>query len=279
MAYAQQPRYGAPERPPYQDHQPLYGSSREAYPVNNGYGPRSQAAHFNGSPRRGPPQQYHNTNESSGGSYRYNEDWPDQDYSYDGGNGRHGGGGQKRGGRWSPAQRSQGRPIETGRHPRNDPRNRGPLQPKPAPPYRGHHHQQDPYYQSNQYREPQGYDQHHQPEGTYYNGSQEHDNGEDAYNEFSLETPDNWTPRQHYHRPPHSDDQAYQDTDYNARYPRPDRGGPYDRRLSPGSYRNDRPPRQPEAPASRINQNQPNSTRPQNPQNPQHPKPCKSAKV
>ncbi len=277
MAYAQQPRYGASQRPLYQDHQPSYGPSREAYPVSNGYGPRTQAAHFNDSPQRGPPQQYQNTNAPSGGSYGYSEDWPDQDPSYNGGNGRYGGRGQNRGGRWPPAQRPQGGPIETGRHPRNEPRNRGPLQSKPAPPGRGHYHQQDPYHLSNQYREPQGYDQHYQPEGKYYNGSQENDNGEDEYDEFFLETQDNWTSTQQYHRPPLSNDQAYQDPEYHAGYAQQDRGNPYDKGLSPGSYINDRPPRQPEAPASRFNQNQPNSTRQL--QNFQHPKPCKSTKA
>ncbi|KAF6239526.1 hypothetical protein HO173_002070 [Letharia columbiana] len=270
MAYAQQPRYGGPQRPPYQDQQPSYGSSREPYAAKNGYGSRSQAAHFSGSSRRGRPQVFQSTSEPSGGSYRYNEDWPDQDNSYDGGNGRHGGRGQNRDGRWPPAQRPQGRPMEAGRHPRNDPRSRGLPQSKVAAPGRDHYHQQDPYYQSNQYREPQGYERHYQPEAMHHNGLQEHNNGEHEYDEFSHETPDNSTATQHYNRPPHSDEQDYQDPEYNAGYPQQDRGGPHDRGISSGNFRNDRPPRQPEAPTSRFNQNQPHSTRPQNSQ---HPKP------
>lgn len=274
MAYAQQPRYGAPQRPPHQDHQPSYESFREPYTAKNGYGPRSQAAYINDSSRRGPPQEYRITNDPSGGTYGYNEEWPDQDKSYGGGNGRYGG--QNRGGRWPPTQRPQGRPIEAGRRPRHDPRSRGSPQSKLAPPGRGHYQQQDPYYQSNQYREPQGYEQRHQLEGMYHNGSQEHNNREYQYDGVSLATSDDWTLTQHYDRPSHNDDEAYQDPEYNSRYPQQDRGGIYDRTVSPGSYRIDRPPRQPEAPASGFNQNQPNSTRPQNPQ---HPKRCKSAKA
>lgn len=276
MAYARQPRYGGPQRPPYQDHQPSYGSYREPYAAKNGYGPRSQGAHFNGSARHGPSQEYQNTFEPSGGSYGYNEDWLDRENSHDGGNGRYRGRGQNRGGRWPPAQRPQGRPIEVGRHPRNDPRSRGPPQSEPAPPGGGHYHQQDPYYQSNQHREGQGYEQRYQPEEMYYNGSQVHDNGDYDYDEFSLETPDDRKPTQHYNRPLYSDDQAYQDPEHNAGYPQQDTGAPHDRNFFPGNYGNDRPPRQPEAPASRFIQNQTNFPRPQNPQ---HPKPCKSAKA
>ena len=274
MAYAQQPRYGGPQRQPHQDHRPSYESPREPYAAKNGYRSRSQAAHFNGNPRRGLPQGYQNSNEPLGGSYAYIEDWPDHDNSYDGGNGRYGGKGQNRGGRWSPAQRLQERPVEAGRHLHHDPRSRGLPLSKPAPPGTSNFHPQEPYLHSNQYREPQSYEQHYQPEGMYYNGLLEQKHGECGYDEFSLEVPGNWTATQH-HDGPHSDDQAYQDAEHTAGYTPQDRGDSYDKESSLGSYRNNRSPRQPEAPASRFKQNQPNSTRPQNPQ---HPKPCKSAK-
>ena len=275
MAHARRPPYGAPQGPPFGDHQPSYGSSREPYVAKNGYGPGSPAAHFNGNPRRGPPQEYQNPNEPSSGSYGYEENWHDQGNPYNGGSSRYGGRGQNRGGRWAPAQRLQGRPIVAGRYHHNDPRSRGPPQSKSAAPGRGHYQQQDPYYQSNQYRQPQGYEQHYQLEEMYHNDSQEHDNGVYEYDEFSLETPDNRTPVQHYNRP-QRDDQAYQDPEYSVGYLQQDRGGPYGKEVSPGSHGIDRPPRQPEAPASGFNHNQPNSTRPQNPQ---HAKPCKSAKA
>ena len=270
MAYAQQPRYGATTRPPNQNDQLSYGSSREPYAAKNEYGLGSQAADFNGSSRRVPPQDYQNTNELPGGSYGYNEDWQTQDNSYDGGNRPYGGRGQNRGGRWPPSQRPQGRPTEAGRHLRNDPRSRGP------PPGRGRYRQQDAYYQSNQYSGPQGHQQHYQPEGMYHNGSQEHQNDEYGNDEYSLDVPDSWTPVQHYNRPPHSDDQSYQDPEHNASYHQQNRGDSYDRRVSPRSHRNDQAPRQPEAPASRFDYSQPNSTRPHNPQ---QPRPCKLANV
>lgn len=265
MAYTQYPRYGAPHRPPYEDHQPPYGSSGELYAANNG--------HFNGNPRRGPPQEQQDTKELSGGSYGYDEDWQDQGNSYNGGSGWYEGRGQNRGRRWPPAQRPQERPIGAGRYHHNDPRGRGPPQSKSAPPGRGRYHQQDPYQQSIDCRQPRGQEQQYQPEETYHNGSQEHDNGEYEYDQSSVQTPNTWTPTQHYNRPPHSDDQAYQDPDYNAGYPQQHRGGRYDKGVSSGIYRNDRP-RQPEAPASRFYQNPPKSAIPLNHR---HPKPCKSA--
>ena len=273
MAYAQHPRHGAPHRPPYQDHQPSYGSSQEPYSAKNGYGLRAQAAPFNGNPRRGLPQHYQNSDGSSGGSYGYDEDWPDQDYSYDGGNKRYGGRGHHRGGRWAPAQRPQGGP---GQHPRNDPRSRGLPHSVSAPSGRDRYYQQDPYYQSNQYHEPQNYEQHYHSDGMYHNGSQGYDNGEAEYDEFSLEIPDSGTPMQHYNRPPHSNDLAFQDPEYNSGHPQQDRGGQYDRGGSPGNFRNNGPPGQSEAAASRFKQNQPNFIRPQNSQ---HPKPRKSVKA
>ena len=273
MTYAQQPRHGAPQRPPYQDHQPSYEFSQEPYHGKNGYGPRGQAAPFNGSPRRGPPQHYQKSDGPLGGSYGYDEEWLDQDYSYNGGNRGYGGRGQHSGGRWAPAQRPQGGP---GQHPRNDPRSRGLPHSGSAPSGRGHYYQQDPYYQSNKYPELQNYEQHYQSEGMYHNGSHEYDKGEDEYDEFSVETPDNGRPMQHYNRPSHSNDRAFQDPEYNGGHPQQDRGGPYDRGAPPGNYRNDRPSRQSEAAASRFNQDQPNFIRPQDSQ---HPKPRKSAKA
>ena len=268
MAYNLQPPYGAPQRPPYQDHQASYGYSRGHYPAKIGYGHKSQAAHFNSSPRLGTPQQYQISNGPSGVSYGYNEDWPEQGKYYDGGDGHYGGRGQNIGGRWPPAQRPLGRPIEAGRNPRNGSPSRAPS------PGKGRHHQQSPYPQPNQYREPQGYEQRYQPEGMYRNGSLEHGNGEDQYDKYSLENRDNWMPTQSNNRPPHSDDQAYQDPEYGAEYPRQDRRVTNDRGISPGTYGADRSLRQPEAPSSKFNQTQPNFIRPQNPQ---HPKSCKSA--
>ena len=270
MAYAQQPRYGAPSRPPHQNHQLSYGSSREPYPAKNGYRPRGQAAEFDGSSRGRPSQEYQNSPEPSGATYGYNEGWPDQDHSYDGDNGRHGGRDQNRGGRWPPMQRPQGRPIEAGLRFHNDPRSRGP------PPGRGRYRQQDPYNLSNHYREPQRYEEHYQPEGTYHIGSQERENREYEYDELTVETSDHWTPMQHYNRPSHSDDQAYQGAEYNAGYPQQDRGISYDSRASPRTYRNDQPSRRPGAPAPTFDHTQATSTRPPNPQ---PLKPCKSAKA
>lgn len=275
MAYARQPQYGNPRRPHYQERQPLYGSPRETYTAK--YDPRDQAAHIKGSLRHGPPQEYQNANYllgENGETYGYNEGWPTQDNSYDGGNGRYGGRGQNRGRRWSPAQRAHGRPIEAGRHSHNDPRSRGPPHLRSAPPDQGDYHQQDQYYQSNQYHEPQGYGHHYQPERMLHNGQQQHDNREYEYDGYSLETSNNW-PTQHHNRS-HDDDLAYQHPNYNPGYPQQDQGGSYDRKVSPGSLRNDRPPRHPEAPASRFNPKQHDSTRPHNPQ---HPNPCKSAKA
>ena len=257
MAYAQQSRYGATSRPLHQNHQLPYGSSGEPYATKNGHGTRGQPAEFNGNSRRGPPLEYQKSREPPGGTYGYSEDWPDQDHSYDGGNGQYEGRGQSRGRGWLPPHRPQERPIDAGRHLRNDPRSRGP------PPDRGRYRQQDPYYQSDQYREPQRYEQHYQAEAMYHNGSQEDGHGEYEYDEFSFETPRTWTPTQHYSRSSPSDDRAYQDPQYNVGYPRQDRGGPNDSRV-------------PEAPAHRFNRDQPNSTRPQNLQ---QLKPCESAKA
>ena len=257
MAYAQQPRYGATSRPPHQNHQLPYGYSGEPYATKNGYGTRSQAVEFNGSTRHRPPLEYQESREPPSGTYGYSEDWPDQDHFYDGGNGRYEGRGQNRGRKRLPPHQLQERPIEAGRHLRHDPRSRGP------PPGRGRYRQQDLYYQSNQYREPQGYKQHYQSEEMYHNGSQEHGNGDYEYDEFSSETPRTWTPTQHYNHPPHSDDRAYVDPEYNVGYPQQDRGGPSDSRVL-------------EASAHRFNRDQPNSTRPQNLQ---QLKPCESAKA
>lgn len=258
MAYSQQPRYGAPSRPPYQHQQVSYDSSREPYGANTRYGPASQAADFDSSSRRGPPREYHSASAPPGGTYDSNKGWPDQDHPYDGGNGRYEGRGQNRSGRWPPAQRPQERPTEGGPHFRYDPRSRG----RP-PPSMGRYRQQDPYYQRDQFREPQG---HYQLEDVYHNGAQAHENGEYEYDEFSLEAPHDWTPRQQYHRHPQSSDQAYQDPKYNAGYPQRDSGAPYDKSISPSSHRNDQFLEQMEALKPDFNQKQPNSTRPQSPQ-------------
>ena len=251
------PRYGAPSGPSHQNHQLSYGSPQGPYAAKTDYDPKGQAAEFNGSARRGPPQEYPASNVPPDVTHGYIEDWPDQDNSYNSDNARYGGRSQNRGGRWPPPQQPQGRPIEAGRRLRNDPRSRG------QQPSRGRYRQQDLYYQSNQYREPQGYEQQYQPEGMYHNGSQIYENGEYGFDEFSLETRDNWTPMQHYNHSLHSSNHAYQDPGFNAGYPQQDRGGAYDSKVL-------------EAPASRLNHNQPNSTRPRNFQ---HLKPCKSTKA
>lgn len=244
-------------RPPHQNHQLSYGSSRGNYAAKTVYDPRGQAAEINGSTRRGPQQEYITRNVPPTGTRGYDEDWPDQDNSFNGDNGRYGDRGQNRGGRWPPPPRQHGRLVEAGPHLRNGPQNRGP------PHGRGRYRQQDLYYQSNHYREPQNYEQHYQPEGVYPNGPQLHENSEYRYDEFSHETSDNWTPMQHYNHSPHSNDHAYPEPEYNAGYPRQDQGGLYDSRV-------------PKVPASTIKHNQPNST---GPYNFQQLKPCKSAKT
>ena len=276
MAYAQQPRGGVPQRLPYQDHAHSHWSSQEPKGGQEGYSPRVQAAHSVDRPRGGPPQGYQNNNGQMDEYYGYNEEWPYQDNVSGHGDGRYRGRGQNRGGRWPPAQRPQGRPTETRRYASHDPRSRSVPRSKLAPLGRGHYHQQEPYYRSNQYGGPQSHEQRYQPEDVYHNGSQELDNGGYAYDEFPPRIPGNWTSTQYYNHPPNDDGQGYRDPEYMFGSPQPDRGGSYHRDFSPRGYRNDQPPRQPEATGSRLKRSQPTSTRPPEPQ---HPKPRKSAEA
>ena len=259
MAYAQQSRHDALSRPPHPNHQLSYESSRGIHAAKTGYDSRSQVAGPHGSSRRGPLQEYQNSNEPSTGTYGYDEDISDQSHFYDGGNGRYGGRGQNGVERWPPQQRPQGRPIEAGLHLHSDPRHRGPFSSRG----RGRYHPQDPYYQPDQYREPQGQERHYQAEGTYHNGSQMRQDGEYGYDDFALQKPDSWIPTQHFNRPYHSDDQTYQDLEHDVGYPLQDRGGSYDSSA-------------PQASAFRSKYKQPNSPRPQNVQ---QLKPCKSDKA
>ena len=276
MAYAQQPRRGALQRLPYQDHAHSYWSSQGPKPGKEGYSPRVQAAHFTDRPRGGPPQEYQNNNGPMDGFYGNNEELPDQDNDYGYGDGRYRGRGENRGGRWLPAQRPQGRPIETERHASHDPRSRSVPRSKPAPLGRGQYHAQEPYYRSDQYSQPQSHEQHYQPEGVYHNGAQEVDNGGYGYDEFPLQTPENWTSTQHYTRPPNDNGQGYRGPEHMSGNPQQNWGGSYDKGISLRSYKHNQPPRQPEATGSRFKQSQPTSTRPPEPQ---HPKPRKSAKA
>ena len=196
-----------------------------------GYDPRSQVTEPYGNSRRWPPQGRQNSNEPPNGTYEHNENRLDQNELFDGGDGRYGARGQNEVGRWPPAQRPQGRPTEAGQ-------NRNLLA------SRGRYRQQDVYLGSNQYGEPHGNDRHYQPEGTYDDGSQIHQNGDYGHDVFPLQTPDNWKPMQHFDRPSRGDNQAQQDRGYYAGHPLQDHGGQYNRRV-------------PGVPASRSKQEQP----------------------
>lgn len=257
MAYAQQPRYGGPQRPAYEHQQASYASSAQPYAAEYDYADRNQDSQYGHPAPDGAPRQYPDTYGAGGGSYgNVQNRWQDGATPY-------GSGAQKSqpGGGRQPMQQPNPRAIKPEGQAYNDPRSREPQQ-KSRFPVRDPYQPQTYGYQSRGGQQPQqDYPLHQDPWQA---------NGGHHYGDATYAPPDDWASEQQhghgstgaakgYHRP--NQDVGYQPQGIaggNGRRPSPDRHGNI---AYPPSSRNEA-----SAPRAAKGQSQSSSTKSENSQ-------------
>ncbi len=265
MAYAQQPRYGAPQGPQHEHQQPFYASSHQAYAAEYDYEGGDQSAGFSGPPGRGPPSQYPDGYSQQGGAHGSDRGgWQGQGSSQHTNGGQYGGRGQKSGG-MSSGPISQRGARGADRNAYGDPRSRGPSQPRSRPPPRGQNQQQDASHQASRYREPQAYEQQYAPEQDVYSGVPVHANDGYEYEDPSYGPQDDWHSNQRYGQ---SENRAngYQYPQHGFDHHSQEYHDGYDTRAPPGGHANAQTPPiskydDASAPRSTKGQSQGSSTR------------------
>ena len=188
MAYAQQPRYGGPQRPAYEHQQASYASSAQPYAAEYDYADRNQDPHYEHPAPGGAPRQYPDTYGAGRGDYgNVQNRWQDGPAPY--GNGaQYGQKSQPAGGR-QPMQQPNPRALKPEGQVYNDPRSREPQQ-KSRFPAREPYHPQTYGYQSGGGQRPQ----HDYPlEQKPWQASGGHN-----YGDASYAPPDNWASDQQH---------------------------------------------------------------------------------
>ena len=209
MAYAQQPRYGGPQRPAYEHQQASYASSAQAYAAEYDYADRNQDSHSEHPAPGGAPRQYPDTYGAGRGDYSNVQNrWQDGAAPY-GSGAQYGQKSQPGGGR-QPLQQPNPRALKPEGQAYNDPRNGIPQQ-KSRFPARDPYQPQTYGYQSGGGQQPQ----HDYPlEQDPWQA-----NGGHNYGDASYAPPDNWAsdqqhgqgstgPAKGYHKP--NQDVGYQ---------------------------------------------------------------------
>lgn len=192
MAYAQQPRYGGPQRPAYEHQQASYASSAQPYAAEYDYADRNQDSHYEHPAPGGAPQQYPDTYGAGGGDYRNVQNrWQDGAATY-GSGAQYGQKGQPEGGR-QLMQQPNPRALKPEGQAYSDPRGGVPQQ-KSRFPARDPYQQQTYGYQSRGGQQPQ------------YDYPLEQDpwqaNGGHSYGDASYAPADDWaSDQQHGHGP------------------------------------------------------------------------------
>lgn len=265
MAYAQQPHYGAPQKPQHEHHQASYASSHQAYAAEYDYEGGDQGVGFNGPTAYGPPSRYPDAYGQKGGPYGGDQGgWQDQGDSQYVNRGQYGGRGQKSGGGPSVQNPQQGA-RGAGRQAYSDPYNRGPSQPRSRPPPRGQYHQQDPGHQASRQREPQAHQQQYPLEQDILNGAPGQANGGYEYDDPSYGLQDDWHTIQR-HRPSDNRANVYHEPQQGFDHQPQGYSDGYETRPAPGNHANAQVapiagPNEVSAPRSTKGQSQGSSTR------------------
>lgn len=216
MAYAQQTRHDAAQRPQYQQQQASYTSLQQPHSAEYEYAPADQGAGFYGGNRPGLPQQYSDAYGSTEGVPRHDRDifqGADRGGYRDNGQYRERG---HNGVERPLVQQPQQRPVEAGRT-YSDPRTRGQPRSKSRPPERSRHEGANLQSQSNGHRDVQGYQQQYQPEQIPHNDSSAQVRSGHAYNDFTYSHQNGWETDQQY-RPPVNTTKEYYEPQKNAVY-------------------------------------------------------------
>ena len=188
MAYAQQPRYGGPQRPAYEYQQASYGSSAQPYAAEYDYADRNQDSHYDHPAPGGAPRQYPNPHGVPGGGYGNVQTRWEDGVSHYGNGAQYGQKGQPGGGR-QPMQQPDPRPLNAEGQAYSDNHSRGP-QPKSRFPAREPYQPQTHGYQSRGGQQPQ-HDYPLEQDTWQANGGYD-------YEDASYAPPDNWASNQQH---------------------------------------------------------------------------------